>query len=171
MKVFKTVLKIIAVAAIAALMLIAGIEDGGKRVFIGKYTRDHISIALYCIAWVCNGILLAMFLKKKRSPDEQKRINPVLPIAAALAEAGLTVFIIVVSSFGDFREASRINSPDRDHYIVRIEDEDWFGNSKYKFYIKDSGVIYRYIFDAGKPLPELEWTDDGIIYNGDLYEY
>ena len=55
------------------------------------------------------------------------------------------------------------------HFVAFVEYK--VENGQHWFYIKDSGVIYRYIFDAGNPLPELEWTDDGIIYNGDLYEY
>jgi hypothetical protein len=173
MKAFKTVLKVIAVASLIGAVVSLNVEDGSHKVFIGDYNIDHIYLLFCFIAWLCLGILLFLYLRKKKDTEEapKSKVRKVLPVLAACLEMGLTSTIPMVLLFSDADKQERIKSPDGKHDIVRVEKDDWFGNTKYNFYIKDKGVVYRYIFDSDKPAPKLEWTDDGVIFDNKLYEY
>ncbi|MBP3747760.1 MAG: hypothetical protein J6I47_09945 [Ruminococcus sp.] len=168
----KKALKIIAVVSVAAAMFISGIEKNGDRIFIGRISGDHIRCALAFVTWVCVTILLVMFLKKK--PEENapaKKGGAVIAVFAALFDAGLTFVLANLLIFARFAKPERIKSPDGEHYIVRVETSDLLGHTKYNFYVKKSGVKYRYIFDDDDPDPTLEWNDDGVRHRESFYEY
>lgn len=172
MKTFRTALKVIAIAAIAAAMTVSGIEKDGKRIFVGSFSGDHIRCALAAVMWVCVTLLLVMFLKRK--PEENERPGKgrkVLAVIAALFDVGLTLILVNMLIFAKMRAPERIKSPDGSHYIVRVRTSTLFGHTKYNFYVKDKGVVYRYIFDNDEPDPELEWKSGGVEYRGKLYKY
>lgn len=173
MKVFKTVLKVIAAAALIGAVVVKRVERGSRRIFIGDHSSNHIYLAIYFIAWLCIGILLLMFLREKKNTDEapKSKLRKVFPVLAACLEVGLTILVPLMLLFRNLDKPERIKSPDGDHYIIRVEKDDWFGNTKYNFYVKDKGIVYRYIFDSDKPNPELSWNDKGVGFNGELYEY
>ena len=168
MKKLKTALIIVAVLVFSAMIWMIDLDSKARIMVIGRFTSAHFFLLLSLIWFGSVSGLVAIYLG---SPKESRsKVKNAAAVVGTIANV-LLGFLALMYAFavtGGMGNAKKISSPDGEHCIVSIESDDLM---KYNFYVKDKGVIYRYIFDSCSQSPELEWTDNGILYKDELYEY
>ena len=171
MKALKIILGAVAALNLIAVLALKRIDSSGKIVLIGALNTEYIWAIVSFLLWLSVvGIMILFFTEK----DEKKKSRSTIAGAVCVLPSLVLTLVMLggmLSAFaarGDYR---RIKSPDGEHYIVRKETSDVFGHKNYKFYIKDKGIVYRYIFDSDEAEPELKWTSSGVKYKKKLYRY
>lgn len=166
----KIALRVTAILSLIVILVTGEIENTGKLIAIGCLTGTIIRCIALFLLWISVSGLLVMFLREKREKTTVgKTIKAIL---LALFDVSLTIAVIaLLLTIPDWmKKAEKLKSPDGEHYIVRVAHYDLFGHKVYNFYTKDKGIIYEYAFNDDNAEPELEWTDNGVLHRGWLYE-
>ena len=170
--------KVVAVSGILILLsvtmqiILANLQKGSKLVIISCFTGYELASYLALAMWIGVMAIITVILV---TPAKHKLAKGVLvSVAVIFVEVPLTLylFLLLVSSTKSPHDPVKLKSPDGKHSIVRTSD--WCaGMDLYSYYAKDEGVVYRFLFYSENSVsdPDFEWTDDGILYKDELYEY
>jgi heme A synthase len=171
MKALKIVFGAVGALNLIFILMLKRVDSQGKIVMLGSLNSEYLWALTAFLLWSCLIVTAILMFREK---DEKKKQRSTV-IGAVCAMSGLVVTLVMLagmlaalSARGDY---GRIKSPDGEHCLIRKETDVLLGQTKYYFYIKDSGVVYRYIFESTDPEPELEWTSSGVKYQGELYKY
>lgn len=171
MKALKIILGALGAVNLIFLLGLKRVDSHGKKVMLGSLNSEYIFAIVSIFLWLSVvGIMILLFLEKDEKKKQRSTIAGVVCVlpSLVLTLGMLAGMLSALAAKGDY---SRIKSPDGEHYIIRKRTDVVFGQQKYNFYIKDSGIVYRYIFDSADPEPELEWKSDGVKFQGELYKY
>ncbi|MBQ6180581.1 MAG: hypothetical protein IJU93_00060 [Lachnospiraceae bacterium] len=164
------------VFTILAQVILYKLQDRNRLVIICGITGYSLMEFLAFGTLFCIGGLLAVFINAKDTGGKPRRAYKAVIFTLGIIVLELpAIFNFLMMFLCSARVPSdpeKIKSPDGKHFIVRTSDTAE-GHSIYCYYIKDYGIIYRPIFEdfERKSDPELQWTDEGVIYEGKLYEY
>lgn len=161
---------------ILAQVILYKVQEHRRLVIIfGMTGWDMIAVsALGTLLFI--GGLLAVFAASKAKDGKPRRAYKAVIISLGLIVLELPAmlyFLITLIGAGRLpSEPKKIKSPDGKHFIVRTSDTAE-GRPIYCYYVRERGVVYRPIYDDYDKNFEhgLEWTDEGVIYEGKLYEY
>ncbi len=161
---------------ILAQVILYKVQDHRRLVIIfGMTGWDMIAVSALGTV-LCIGGLLAVFAASKAKDGKPRRAYKAVIISLGLIVLELPAmlyFLITLIGAGRLpSEPKKIKSPDGKHFIVRTSDTAE-GRPIYCYYVRERGVVYRPIYDDYDKNFEhgLEWTDEGVIYEGKLYEY
>ena len=165
-----------AALTILAQVILYKVQDHRRLVIIGGMTGWELIAVSALGTLLCIGGILAVFAASKAKDGKPRRAYKALIVALGVIVLELPAMLYFLITLIDASKAQsgpvRIKSPDGKHFIVRTSDTAE-GHSIYCYYVRERGVVYRPIYDDYDKNFEhgLEWTDEGVIYEGKLYEY
>ena len=163
-------------AALSILMQVVlnKLQTGSRLVIVACFTGYELELFFAAVMWISFLGLLTAFCVYTTNKKHKLARNVITSIAVVFVEIPLTLylFLLLVSSTKSPHDPVKLKSPDGKHSIVRTSD--WCaGMVLYSYYAKDEGVVYRFLFYSENSVsdPDFEWTDNGILYKDELYEY
>ncbi|HRR76990.1 MAG TPA: hypothetical protein P5191_09305 [Ruminococcus sp.] len=162
--------------SILAQVILYKVEKGDRLVIIFGMTGVGLITIAALVTAVCIGGFLAVFIDTKGKDGKPRKVYKAVIFTLGMIILWLPAvfyfFIMLICAGRGPSDPKKIKSPDGKHFIVRTSDTAE-GHSIYCYYVKEHGVVYRPIFEdfERKSDPELQWTDEGVIYEGKLYEY
>ena len=170
------ILCLVAALTILAQVILYKVQDHRRLVIIGGMTGWELIAVSALGTLLCIGGLLAVFAASKAKDGKPRRAYKALIVALGVIVLELPAMLYFLITLIDASKAQsgpvRIKSPDGKHFIVRTSASS-DGYPFYHYYVRERGFVYRLIFDEDVKNFEhgLEWTDEGVIYEGKLYEY
>ena len=161
---------------ILAQVILYKVQEHRRLVIIFGMTGWDLIAVSALGTLLCIGGLLAVFAASRSKDGNPRRFYKaviiVLGVIVLELPAILYFLITLIDTARGPNDPKKIKSPDGKHFIVRTSDTAE-GRPIYCYYVREWGVVYRPIYDDYDKNFEhgLEWTDEGVIYEGKLYEY
>ncbi|MBR6106963.1 MAG: hypothetical protein IKQ39_03050 [Oscillospiraceae bacterium] len=143
----------------------------GIKYAVLRLTQDFW-IPVILLVMTLSAMALFLTMRTAAKKGGKKGIFPA--IIAVLFALGAVFFgyhtVYCINHIEAYR-FEELQSPEGLHAIWRTERTDWFGNTCYEFYQQDNAVMYTYLFDWDREVPNIDWQASGLEFREQFFAY
>ena len=166
---------------IAAWIVFALTSLGAYLILSMRYYDHFVLFSMlenyWALVLLLAAVLMLLLLTVLRIRDGRKngkkRVLPVIAAVLLIVTAGLLAAAVCLPQRLPYHlTKTEYVSPDGQHMLLRRERTDLFGMSCYVYGMQGSGLRYYDLFDDDSvQIQEPEWTEQGFVYRGSMYDY